>query len=366
MVMDKKIKERNTLNPYLHEDLIFNILVRLPADVLHKSMRLVCKGWANIIRHPLFIEAHLLRANTGIFVESIDSPGCARFFEIKDGEVRVTELKRQFPRRMVASCEGVSLFTDPIDHRALYVANPATLQVTKLPYLNLPPNPLFFSSSIARISPTGQYKVVHAYKDSRKVCHWLLLTVGVDNSWRKIDCHPAIGSGQIDLECFPVSVGGVVYWIDFEFYLDGDNYFLAMDMGDETIHKVPIPSGRTDPCTYLKMGSYLSSFTLILPSTLQFEVCVLKDMCRGEWAKVYVINIGTGGGIPRNLFCVFPIGWINSDQILILEALTSQGDVLLAYNVETQETKLVDFELCGCEFSQIHTNSLVSWITGSS
>lgn len=365
MTLDKKV-EHNNIETYLHQELIFDILVRLPADDLHKSMRYVCKAWANLVIDPLFIEAHLLRANTGLFVESVDYPSCASFFEIKAGEFRMTELKGPFPGRMISSCDGVALFTDPIDHRCHHVANLVTKEVVTLPNLDVPHNLDYFSSSIARISLTGEFKVVHAYEYSNKVCHWLLFTVGVDNSWRQFDFCPAYEIGLLDMDCFPVSAGGVIYWIDFDIKLDGLCYFLALDMGDETFHKVPISSGRPEPLTYLKLGNYLSSFRFNQPNAMQFEVQILKDLRQGEWIKLYMINLDLGGDSPCDVFCVYPIAWLNADQILILDALTSRGNLLLAYHVKTRETTILEVGTSMHDFSQCHTNSLVSWKTPNS
>ncbi|KAA8534573.1 hypothetical protein F0562_032090 [Nyssa sinensis] len=363
MATDKKTKAQDSTTPYLPEELIIKILVRLPAKVLHRSMKLVCKQWACIICDPLFIEAHLCQSKTGLFIGSVGSSCHAHFLEIKCGEFRVTDLRVRFPGRMVASCDGVSLFNDPNSHRSFYVANPATLQVTTLPHLDVPPNPLYYSSCIARIPSTGKFKVVHSYKDLHLEYHWLVLTVGIDNSWRKINCQQAFGNDEIELDCFPVSVAGVIYWTDYDFQLNGINYFLAMDMEDETIVKVPIPSGCAEPCVYLQMGDFLSCFTTNLP-TSQFDILVLKDLQKGEWVKVYEIGMEVGRDVPQDLFFVLPLGWLNNDEVLVLEALTFQGDLHLAYDVKKKETRVVDLSVCGSNFlPHIHIDSLISWMT---
>ena len=117
-----------------------------------------------------------------------------------------------------------------------------------------------------------------------------------------------------DLYNLPVSVGGVIYWTDYDFQVDGTVYFLAVDAEHETIIKVPIPSGSREPYAYTKMGDYLSGFVTALRS-LKFEICVLKDWRRGEWTKVYRIDMETSRDVPRDLKVYLPIGWLN-DEVL--------------------------------------------------
>ena len=53
------IEGREAASPCLPEEIIFYILVWLPADILYNSMRYVCQQWYRIIRDPLFIKEHL-------------------------------------------------------------------------------------------------------------------------------------------------------------------------------------------------------------------------------------------------------------------------------------------------------------------
>ncbi|KAI8006715.1 putative F-box protein [Camellia lanceoleosa] len=361
ILMDKKIKEQSNTIPYLPEELIINILMRLPADVLHSSARPVCKRWASIVRDPLFIEAHLQQSKTVLFIEGTGSPKKAHLLEIKGGGFQVTDLRHRFPGRMMASCDGVALFNDPNDNRVFHVANPATLKVLKLPYLDAPSNPLYYSNCIGRVHSTGEYKVVHAYEDLNKEYHWLVLTVGIDNSWRKISCQHPFSREYVDLDNFPVSVGGVIYWTDCDFQVDGFSFFLAMDVDNETIHEVPIPDVSQEPCAYMKMGDYLSGFTTA-PLSLQFEIWVLKDWRQGQWAKLYQVNMEISIDVPQDLFFYLPLGWLNNNEVLILEALTSEGDMYMAYDVKKNEIKIVDLSLCAYDFyAHVHTSTLASW-----
>ncbi|CAL5322157.1 unnamed protein product [Camellia sinensis] len=361
ILVDNQIEERRNTITSLPEELIINILSRLPAQLLHESVRSVCMRWEYLVNDPFFIEAHLRQAKTGIFIEVISSPANFYFFETKGGEFSfsLTYYKHEFPGRMIASYDGIALFIDLIDITILYVMNPVTMEKTRLPSLDEPPNPLYYSSCIARGRSTRQYKVVHSYEDLSREYHWVVLTIGIDNSWRRISSEQTFMRGDMELDNFPVSVSGVIYWTDYDFEEeDGIVYFPAMDVDDETIRKVPIPpSGSIEPCAYTKMGNYLSGF-VTAPLSLQFEIYVLKDWLRGEWDKVYEINIDA----PRGLYFYFPIGWLNDDEMLVLEGLTMEGDIYMAYDVKKNETRVLDLSICGPRFySHVHTNTLVSY-----
>ncbi|XP_028088297.1 putative F-box protein At3g49980 [Camellia sinensis] len=361
ILVDNQIEERRNTITSLPEELIINILSRLPAQLLHESVRSVCMRWEYLVNDPFFIEAHLRQAKTGIFIEVISSPANFYFFETKGGEFSfsLTYYKHEFPGRMIASYDGIALFIDLIDITILYVMNPVTMEKTRLPSLDEPPNPLYYSSCIARGRSTRQYKVVHSYEDLSREYHWVVLTIGIDNSWRRISSEQTFMRGDMELDNFPVSVSGVIYWTDYDYEEeDGIVYFPAMDVDDETIRKVPIPpSGSIEPCAYTKMGNYLSGF-VTAPLSLQFEIYVLKDWLRGEWDKVYEIHIDA----PRGLYFYFPIGWLNDDEMLVLEGLTMEGDIYMAYDVKKNETRVLDLSICGPRFySHVHTNTLVSY-----
>ncbi|XAR53524.1 hypothetical protein NMG60_11022113 [Bertholletia excelsa] len=289
------------------------------------------------------------------------SPGNLHFLEINDNQFRLTEHRHRFPGRMIAGCDGVALFNDANDITAFFVANLATSEAIKLPCLESAPNPVYYSNCIARVPSTGQYKVVYAYEDLNREYHWLTLTVGVDTAWRKISCQQRYSRGNADLDNFPVSVGGMIYWTDYDFEVDGTIYFLAMDTDDETIHEVPIPNGSQEPCAYMKMGDYLSGF-VTAPTSSQFEICILKDWRRGEWARLYQIDMEHCRHIPPDLFFYLPIGWLNDDEVLVLEGLTSEGDIYLAYDVKKSETRILDLSSCGIDLNAYaHTKTIVSW-----
>ncbi|KAI8030769.1 hypothetical protein LOK49_LG01G00311 [Camellia lanceoleosa] len=288
ILVDNQIEERSNTITCLPEELIINILSRLPAQFLHESVRSVCMRWEYLVNDPFFIEAHLRQSKTGIFIEVIGSPANSYFFETKGGEFSfsLTDYKHEFPGRMIASYDGIALFIDLIDITILYVMNPVTMEKTRLPSLDEPPNPMYYCSCIARGRSTRQYKVVHSYEDFSREFHWVVLTIEED----------------------------------------GIKHFLAMDVDDETIHKVPIPpSGSIEPSAYMKMGNYLSGF-VTAPLGLQFEIYVLKDWLRENGIKS-MRSTSMLLGLYDNML-IFETGFYKA--WLALFALTIFGQQLVA------------------------------------
>lgn len=92
--------------------------------------------------------------------------------------------------------------------------------------------------------------------------HWLVLTVGADQTyWRKLDDEHTFVDGHGDMDKAICSIGGVVYCPYRDFEMNGTKYFLAMDMAEESVYDVAVPSGCIDPRAYLQMGQYLLAFS---------------------------------------------------------------------------------------------------------
>ncbi|XP_074309945.1 uncharacterized protein LOC141644342 [Silene latifolia] len=55
---------------YLPSEIIFNILLFLPAKVLHQVVRYVCKQWYDIVNDPRFIKAHCQSSSAGLLFQN--------------------------------------------------------------------------------------------------------------------------------------------------------------------------------------------------------------------------------------------------------------------------------------------------------
>ena len=101
-------KEQKNDIPFVSEDIIFHILVCLPAEFLHYCGKFVCKAFAKIIYDPSYIKAHFLQSKDALFIQKFGEPYHLCFLEFNEGELRTTHLN--WHGHKVSSCCGLSLF----------------------------------------------------------------------------------------------------------------------------------------------------------------------------------------------------------------------------------------------------------------
>ncbi|XP_058097686.1 F-box protein At3g07870-like [Magnolia sinica] len=350
--------------PALSDDVIFNILLRLPPESL-PNLRLVCKNWYNVISDPLFIEAHLHRSEPGfIFQKRISRSKCkTHFMEIKEGDIKVHDLDLHCPGRICASCNGLILLESML---SLYVINPISKQ-----RIILPPSDLSFKYPLSYEiygfgfnSITKEYKVVHVceYKKRKTPiplgCE--ITTVGSD-SWREID-GPFFGLTELRI---PISASGILHWAI------GMDYIVSMDVGNEKFHKTPFPNCSRRSYHFLELGEFLSFANRESP--VQIDVWILKDLDGGEWIKQLSIGVDCLGSLLSQ-----DLRWGGSLDPVLLLASFRNGEVIIfeCFAIDIGGFYLYDFKLeriikfdgsCGIQLiamdtlsSPIHVNSLVS------
>ncbi|RAL47312.1 hypothetical protein DM860_013277 [Cuscuta australis] len=61
-------KTRRHIGSFIPADLVLNILLLLPADVIYGIMQYVCREWYNIVRSPTFVSSHLQKSTGGAFL----------------------------------------------------------------------------------------------------------------------------------------------------------------------------------------------------------------------------------------------------------------------------------------------------------
>ncbi|KAL1329523.1 hypothetical protein HN51_046646 [Arachis hypogaea] len=335
----------------LTEDIIFfNILTRLPATFLFSSARLVCKAWAAIICKTQFVDAHLRHAKSGVFLQSTRPTYGARFLEFKDnGAYQVTRLSSKYPGRILNSCDGLSLFLQ-YSTGALHVSNPVTNQEERVPYLLGGENLMYPPCAIARV-PHGEFKLFAANVEKQagvSVCHWYVLRLGIDNSWRKIGTE----SGDFDFKCIPIYTGGYdLYWVT-------ERRVIVMDVAKETFKTFQLPQELQWHPHYLKMGDHLSSIVFVEQG---FQVYIFEPKS-GKWTLYHQIghlNYPNGHEVLSEFFCV----WVNQEVIIKSTLAPSLRTLIFGYNVKTRNLRMLDAIEVGAYDLAHHSNSLVTWKT---
>ncbi|XP_059670749.1 uncharacterized protein LOC132316256 [Cornus florida] len=346
--------------PFLPEGIIFDILVFLPAEILHNVMRCVCRGWYNVINSPEFISAHLQKSTNGFLIQSWNRPNVIDFVEIINvSGVRIRELRYEFRHPICASCDGLVLFKHDSNDLIFCVANLITNQILTLPPLSEPIRndlcTLVYGHSIKR------YKVVFLdYTNVDLMC--ANFTVGTDTEWRPIDTkHIPNTNWNYSFSAFsaPLSAGGYLYWTPrFR-----ETFLLVLDVEAEILHRLPFPKVLNKKKSYFMVRE---SFLVLMVRIEKFlwEVLVLTELNKGEWTRLYNIDLtGQSGMLSQHqnwsLECyLFPLAWLKNGELVIFR-ISDTPRIYVLYNIKTKEVSSFSINKNFRSY-HAHANSLVS------
>ncbi|KAJ1430508.1 F-box-like domain superfamily [Sesbania bispinosa] len=335
----------------LPNDVVAKILHKLPAQFLHGSARYVCKTWAQIISLPCFIKSHLLHSECGFLIQDAHSLYKAQSIHAREWELKETNLNFTLPGKLRGSSDGVLLINKSAQMVDLYVANPITNQVLKLPTLPSICRLCSHCNNIARISSTGEIKVVSLGRDSNGLYNWYVLTVGKVMSWRKISakCEPASYLSYVQ----SLSAGGVIYWTNSSWITDQS--VLAIDLHDETVHHLKVPTEcHGQYWTLVQMGKEVCCMNC--GKNVEMNVWKLKDFHRNEWIMVKSIRFSIESPLRKSFS--MPLNWLDS-EVLVISVYVQFNNVLVAYHVNKKEYKVVKVGDVARHTIFPHTNSLI-------
>ncbi|XP_074296576.1 uncharacterized protein LOC141626878 [Silene latifolia] len=313
---------------YLPRDIIFNILLLVPATFLHQVVRYVCKQWNDILNDPHFIKVHSQLSSAGLLVQIPFGLPQVYYIEGDDS----TEFAFPFPGRIYGSFNGLVLFQDLKNLKILSVINP----VTKVK-INLPPvrGLKDFSCIGFAITSCGHYKVVVAVHEAHHCpkIHVMVFTIDIDKAWRFIDLQ-----GNSEMECIPYSrprfIAGMLYWCDncYPCY--------AMDVDTEKIYHFPNPDDFVQifaRSCFISLGTALG---LIRVNAIDKKsLWKLTDVKSGDWTEVAGININVAYStvrnalLPRHIDCI-PVMLI--DDMFWFNHVIDKEFVLIRFNLVDQ------------------------------
>ncbi|CAH9097593.1 unnamed protein product [Cuscuta epithymum] len=287
----------------LPEDLLFKILVRLPAhDICHAAMLLIGT------RQDLV------------------------FISMCQGRIEVSEFSKN-PKCMIgASCNGLVLgFVDGTEFPP-HVVNPATKRLFILPQF-FGGTVKRFESGIAYAAASKQYKVALTY--GRK---FAILTLGVDHSWRHVPTRNLSASAEKPSSVHVLTTEGFVHWAPSPPH---GRQVMTLDVETEIVTETPfpLPQEKETKMFYFSAGKYLS--LLIARDELVWDVWEMKPK-DGEWTERLMIDMNALK-FPHNcnLHGIYPVGWIEYPDVVVFG---TPGPNCIAYNIRTNETDSI--ELC--------------------
>ncbi|KDP31628.1 hypothetical protein JCGZ_14853 [Jatropha curcas] len=387
--LSKKVEDEQKRQnvPYFHKDCISNILIRLPLESLQSS-RFVCKPWYNIINSPIFIDAHLRRSESVlIFLESVQNeryPYLERsmptqkpnyfsvessflqskpvpifgqpvntlpkfriqFLEFKEGKSKVTEYKVSCLGLIRATCNGLILLDNKLKKGGLLVMNPVTRKLMALPLGTIYP-PQNESYGFALSNTTGEYKVVHLFRDELGYVSCEILNIGT-RFWREVN-GPSFGLfGWFGYE--PVSAIGALHWVP---QVDHNDYIVSMEVDNEKFHTIRLPENCR---TYDRIIEMAGLLCLVVHEELNIDIWNLKSIGEGVWTKQYSITRGS-------VLDMVPMFSLRISGDIIFKR--AEDGSFYAYDFRFQEMRKVEIDKKCFPFSGTylpHVNSLVSWM----
>ncbi|KAL3537040.1 hypothetical protein ACH5RR_000406 [Cinchona calisaya] len=181
----------------------------------------VCKASVNVIRKPSFFREYLLKSKGGLLIQQYKFQSHGLFVDMKGRNCFVMYLRHDFPGKPLDSCRGLYLFHIPYgrhllcsqqgkrtdDLRALHLVNPITMQIEVLSSLG---DEWVQHCQLAYIRQTRQYMVVCIFNNYGTI-NGLVLTLGVDLSWRKLNFQLVGGISNGLLHATLVIVGEAAY-----------------------------------------------------------------------------------------------------------------------------------------------------------
>ncbi|GFQ02392.1 F-box protein at5g49610 [Phtheirospermum japonicum] len=368
----------------LPDDIIIEILVRVPAQDIYNAAKLVSRRWYKLIRTHDFVRSHLQQSTCGLLIHNWNrnfNRNKPIFVATQKGRIEISNIDYKFTREVLSSCNGLILERGGPDHCDLYITNPATKQHFALPTMKIMTP--YIWSAIAYAAAAMKYKVVssffcHERNPASRGC--VILTVGVDKDWtRRVNIQHLTRAAEGLLDQRPLATQGFVHWAQGY----NSDYVLSLNIETEIIKQFPVPPclRRHDgepklmyPYRYLPMGSHLS--LVIGRSKFSWDQVWEMNPETGEWTMVASINDSEArekwtfeGGLSALDCKLWPIGWSKLGEVLVFRVIMPSvyydnrfypNELYIAYNVRANE--IIDsFELKYYDSNIVHRNSLAWW-----
>jgi len=250
--------------PFLPEELIVEILVRLPVRLL-LQYKCVCKTWKTLISDPQFAKSHVLSSNASLRLVSIVC-GLGRIpiisyplklpLEDTSKPQSITLVARHWSRlrHILGSCNGLICL---YDHRLskFRLWNPSiNLKSSSSPTILCfhRKRILYCGFGYDRVNDTYKLLVVVQNKSNSKETKTILYTFG-ENSWTSVQNFPC-GPPCDTYSGFGKFVSGSLNWIV------NKDVIISFDLGKETYGEMLLPQHHYDPVLYVLSNCICVSF----------------------------------------------------------------------------------------------------------
>ncbi|KAL8055515.1 hypothetical protein ABFX02_04G060900 [Erythranthe guttata] len=360
-----KGKKSSTNIDSLSDELVFDILLNLPAEDIYENAVLVCRRWSHMIRTRDFVKEHILHHSIpGLLIldynrEKKKNPSI--FVAIRQGRIEISEFNYKMRGNILACCNGLIL-EFYISKHALVITNPATKQHFDVPRFGHPN-----CSSMAYSAVSMKYKVVLTYHHGGDVStlRCVIATVGVDKSWRDVCLQHLSFEAKNYLYMNPITTGGFLHWTRRHTHTS----VVTLNVETETITQYPVPQGQDYDRRYkyyLSTGKSLSLF--ISNGSFSMEVWEMKSDT-GEWSEMCTVDLESRKNEFEKLRCdkcptlfyLAPASWLKYPEVVVLR-VSHPSCVCIAYNVTTDEIDFLNLgSNCNNYEFELHTKTL-AWL----
>lgn len=357
---------------YLCREIIFNILLHIPARSLHR-FRHVSKQWFQIIADPLFVQAHLAKSKPALLFASplySDQHKPTSQYRVVDDnreggiDVQALTWPSMATTVVLGSCNGLFLVRDAMPGRGIGVLNPVTGK-----YLALPN---FITGTVTNMGGgigfdprSNEYKAVVLYRSRScqphcRRFHCRILTIksgagGQMMTWKRLRC---------TLRSFhyfwpPVLANTSLHWISVDC-----KYLIALDIGGNAeFRRIELPP--TNLRSLFRGDQHLMSngkrlfFGTRCRSDSDYEMWRLDGKHNEEnWIREGTIEHGLE---PRRAYMI--VGILRDEKTVIFKKGGVPPWDYIAF--DRSHGKVTRFSVMGDpgigDFTMAHVNSLASW-----
>ncbi|KAI3725846.1 hypothetical protein L1987_65642 [Smallanthus sonchifolius] len=291
-------------------EIIEPILRLLPAKSLGR-FKSVSKTWNSLISDPQFIKIHLLRRQPTKLIlvsytkslYSVDLNELLPYLNNDDTSTTGKELSFRSPRiwweKTLGSCNGLVLAEDVLVNDTMFLVNPTTREVWKVPTSPFPrpagPLECFLRYGFGYDASTDDYKVVSVsfwdpeYEHDPDCTDTYVSVYSLhNNSWRKLPSYP------YDLAGFHV-VSGVLVNQNFHWLASirprNSSSIVAFSFATEEFNEIKLPDSieNEEAECYFDMAVLGGKLALYLSNGEDYDLWVMEEYGVGEsWTRVCV------------------------------------------------------------------------------
>ncbi|CAA0812096.1 Unknown protein [Striga hermonthica] len=356
-------KMRPTDISSLPDEIVFKILLHLPAQDIFNVARLVCPQWYRMIHSIDFIHEHLHRSPPGLLIQNIEDKTAQRspiFACVDRGQIEISKLDYKFRDAVWTSCHGLILEGDLKARFTIIAANPATKQHFSVPTHEYHIDDRWHTG-LGYAPASMEYKVVHTFDSD-----FYVLTLGVDDVWRRVECGHLTRSAQKLLSrSTPLVTEGYMHWVHPE-----KNLVVMLDLETEAFRQLRCPPGKKRANCGFLVGDSLTCFTM--RGWFSWGVWELRPGT-GEWKKLPGIELGGRAQELENLcgkkgcdcdWGLSVVGWIKYKEVLVFR-VSCPSRVCIAYSIRTGELRAFELDCEGNKHNYLPHRSSLVWLGGT-